>query len=224
LFERFPIFSFPRGEPICTPPVDNYRRRRWTRKFRIFGKDQEAVFFDQRAIDEQLFALSYDIGVALGRRTFLQDGGRTMQYDEPVRCALALCFSSLDATEKRATRLSFCGRLCDWREDVGAEYGKELPNTRQKDFHVLTIRFRKLRAASLILFERESADLTGLSEKLAFEIPYMCLSEILVFANKNNRRDPKLLCLVLLESVANDFRLTDVRSRCIGKRIAAKRI
>ena len=49
----------------------------------------------------------------------------------------------------------------------------------------------------------------------------MCLSEILVLADENDGRNPKLLCLVLLESLANDFRLSDVRAGCVGKRVVA---
>ena len=154
LFERFPILSFPRGKPVCAPAVYNDRRRRWTRKLRILGKDQESVFLDERAIGNELFALGYDVGVTLCRWTLLQDGGGAVEYDEAVRGQLASRLGSLDAAEEYAAGLSFRGGLSDRREYVGAENGKELPNASQKDFHVLAVRFGKLRATRVILLER----------------------------------------------------------------------
>ena len=49
----------------------------------------------------------------------------------------------------------------------------------------------------------------------------MCLSQILVLADKNDGRNPKLLCLMLLESIANDLRLADLGASCVGKRVVA---
>jgi hypothetical protein len=47
----------------------------------------------------------------------------------------------------------------------------------------------------------------------------MCLSQVLVLADKNNGRNPKLLCLVLLKSITNNLRLPDVGTSGIGKRV-----
>jgi hypothetical protein len=199
----------------------NNRRRRWTRKLRILGKDQEAVFLDESAIGDELLAQGYGVGVTLGRWALLQDGGGVVEYDEAARCALSSRLGSLNPADEYAAGLSFRGGLSDRCENVGAENGKQLSNSRQKNFHVLAVRFGKLGAASLILFEREPADLSGLGEEAAFKISHMCLSQVLVLADKNDGRDPELLSLVLLESLTNDLRLTDVGAGCIGKRVAA---
>ncbi len=49
----------------------------------------------------------------------------------------------------------------------------------------------------------------------------MGLGQVLVFADKDDGRNPELLCLVLLESLANDLRLADVSAGCVGKRVVA---
>jgi len=113
--------------------------------------------------------------------------------------------------------------LSDRCENVRAENGNELPNARKKHFHVLAVGFGKPRAASLILFERESADLSGLGEEAALKKSHMCLGQIFILADENNGRDPKLLCLMLLESLANYLRLADICASCIGNRVAANK-
>lgn len=57
LLERFAILGFPSGKSVCTPAVYNDGRRRWTRKLRILGEDQEAIFLDKCAINGKFFAL-----------------------------------------------------------------------------------------------------------------------------------------------------------------------
>ena len=49
----------------------------------------------------------------------------------------------------------------------------------------------------------------------------MSLGQVLVFADEDDGRNPKLLGLVLLQSLANDLRLADVSAQCVGKRVAA---
>ena len=98
----------------------NDRRRRWTRKLRVLSEDQEAIFLNERAIGDELFALSYDVGVTLGRWALLQDGVGAVQYDEAVRGTLASRLGSLDPAEEHAAGLSLRSRLSDRRENVGA--------------------------------------------------------------------------------------------------------
>src|ERR1035437_8815428 len=49
----------------------------------------------------------------------------------------------------------------------------------------------------------------------------MSLGQVLVLADEDDGRNPKLLRLVLLQSLANDLRLADVSARCVGKGVAA---
>ena len=49
----------------------------------------------------------------------------------------------------------------------------------------------------------------------------MSLGQILVLADENNGRNPKLLRPVLFQSIPNDFRLADVSAGLIGERVAA---
>ena len=49
----------------------------------------------------------------------------------------------------------------------------------------------------------------------------MGLGQVLVLADEDDGRNPELLRLVLLESIANDFRLADVSARGVGQRVAA---
>jgi hypothetical protein len=72
------------------------------------------------------------------------------------------------------------------------------------------------------LFEREPVDLSGFCEESALKISHMSLGQVLVLANEDDGRNPELLCLVLLESLANDLRLTDVGAGCVGKGVTAK--
>ncbi len=48
----------------------------------------------------------------------------------------------------------------------------------------------------------------------------MRLSKVLILADKDDGGDPKLLRLVLLQSLTNDLGLADVSASCIGKRVA----
>ena len=115
----------------------------------------------------------------------------------------------------------FRGGLGDRRKDVRAKDGKELPNASKKHLHVLAVRLGKPRAASLILFERESVDRGGLGKEAALKIPHMSLGQVLVLADEHDGGNPEFLGLVLLEAVANDLRLANVSARCVGKRIGA---
>ena len=56
---------------------------------------------------------------------------------------------------------------------------------------------------------------------MALKIPHMSLGQVLVLADEDDGRNPKLLRLVLLQSLANDLRLADVSARCVGKGVAA---
>jgi hypothetical protein len=49
----------------------------------------------------------------------------------------------------------------------------------------------------------------------------MSFGQVLVLANENNGRNPKFLCLVLLDSIADDFSLTDVCARRVGNRVGS---
>ena len=49
----------------------------------------------------------------------------------------------------------------------------------------------------------------------------MGLSQVLVLADEDNGGTQKLLCLVLLESLANDLLLADVSAACVSKRVVA---
>jgi hypothetical protein len=71
------------------------------------------------------------------------------------------------------------------------------------------------------LLELESAHLLCFGKEMAFQIPGMSLGEILVFANEDNGRDPKLFRLMLLQSVTDDLRLSDVSAGRVSERIAA---
>jgi hypothetical protein len=55
--------------------VYNGRRRRWAGELRVLREDQQPVSLDERAIDNQLFALGDDVRIALGRWTLLKNGG-----------------------------------------------------------------------------------------------------------------------------------------------------
>ena len=50
----------------------------------------------------------------------------------------------------------------------------------------------------------------------------MGLREVLVLADEDDGRNPKLFCFMLLESVPNDLCLTDVCARSVCERIAAR--
>src|SRR3989339_1660076 len=89
LFERLATLSFPCGKSVCAPAVYDSRRRRWTGKLRIFGKNQETVLVGKCAIGDELFALGYGVGIGLGGWSFLQDGGGILEYDEAIRRTLA---------------------------------------------------------------------------------------------------------------------------------------
>jgi hypothetical protein len=58
-------------------------------------------------------------------------------------------------------------------------------------------------------------------EEAALEIPHMSLGQILVLTDEDDGRNPKLLCLVLLQSLANDLRFADVCAARVGNRVAA---
>ena len=49
----------------------------------------------------------------------------------------------------------------------------------------------------------------------------MSLGQVLVLADEDDGRNPKLLRLVLLQSLANDLRLADVSAGCVGERVAS---
>ena len=49
----------------------------------------------------------------------------------------------------------------------------------------------------------------------------MSLGQVLVLADKDDGRNPKLFRLVLLHPLANDFRFADVGAGCVGNRVAA---
>ena len=49
----------------------------------------------------------------------------------------------------------------------------------------------------------------------------MSLGQVLVLADEDDGRNPKLLGLVLLQSIANDLRLADVSAGRVGMRVAA---
>ena len=104
------------------------RRRRWAAKLRIPGKHEKAGFLDQCAIGDKLFALGYNVGIALGRGAILQDGCGAVQYDKAVHRALSSRLGSLDAAEKLASRLRFSRRLRNRRENVRTKDGEKLSN------------------------------------------------------------------------------------------------
>ena len=60
-----------------------------------------------------------------------------------------------------------------------------------------------------------------LGEEATLEIPHVGLGQVLVLANKDDSRHPKLFCLVLLQSLTNNFRLADVGARRVRNRIVA---
>jgi len=49
----------------------------------------------------------------------------------------------------------------------------------------------------------------------------MSLGQVLVLADKDDGRNPKLLCLVLLQPLANDLSFAYVGAWCVGNRVAA---
>ena len=128
--------------------MNNSSRRRWAGELEIFVEDQETVFRTQRSVGDELFALSQNGGITVGGRALLQDSSRALEHDESVCCALASRLGSLDAAEENAAWLRLRRPLSNWGKNVRSEYGKELPNTSQKHFHVLTVWLGKLRAPS----------------------------------------------------------------------------
>src|ERR1035438_609220 len=90
-----------------------------------------------------------------------------------------------------------CG-LGDRRKNVGTEDWKQLPDASQEHLHVLAVRFRKPRSASLILFESEPVDLRCFGEKSAFKIPHVSIGQVLVLAYKDDGRNPELPQLIPL--------------------------
>ena len=93
---------------------------------------------------------------------------------------------SLDAAEEHAAGLGLRGGLGDRRKNVRTKDRKQLPDASQEHLHVLAVRFRKPRSASLILFESEPVDLRCFGEKAALEIPHVSLGQILVLAYKDD--------------------------------------
>src|SRR2546427_8310089 len=130
--------------------------------------------------------------------------------------------STLHATKQSPARLLLRQRLGDWDEQIRPENRHELANVRKEDLHVLAIGLWKLRPARLVLLEREPADLGGLEEKPALQVSHVCLSEILVLADKDDRRDPKFFRLVLFQAVTNDLCLANVGTRRSGDGIGTR--
>ena len=66
----------------------------------------------------------------------------------------------------------------------------------------------------MILFKRESVDFCGFRKKATLKIPH-------IFADKDDGRNPKFFCFMLLEALADYLRLSDVSAGRICKRIIA---
>ena len=98
----------------------NDRCRRRTSELGILGEYQESIFLDERTFGDQLFALGYDVRIAVTGWALLQDGGGALEYDKSVRGALASRLGSLDAAEEYAARLRCRGRWRDWGKYVRA--------------------------------------------------------------------------------------------------------
>lgn len=76
-------------------------------------------------------------------------------------------------------------------------------------------------AAGLVLFKVEAADLRGLRQQAAFQKAHMGLGEVLVLAHEHDGRYPELLRFVLLQALADDFGLADVRAGAAAPGVGA---
>ena len=100
LLKEFSILSLPRDQSVCAPAVYNCRRSGGTRELCIFGEDQEPVLPKERAIGNELFALSSDVRIGLRGWALLQYSGRAVEDDEAVRGSMASRLGSLYAAEE----------------------------------------------------------------------------------------------------------------------------
>src|SRR5450631_94786 len=105
-----------------------------------------------------------------------------MEYYKSVRSPPATRNCALHSAKEYPSGLTLSRFLSNRCQKVGAKNWKELANTCQKHLHVLTIGFRKLSAASLILVKGESLDLSCFTQKPGFKISHMSLCQIFVLA------------------------------------------
>ena len=88
-----------------------------------------------------------------------------MKDDESVSRTLTSPNCAFHVTEEHFGSPALRGWLTNRNEDVVTKNWKELPNTIQKHFHVLFVRFRKPGTCSLILIEGKSLNLRSFFEK-----------------------------------------------------------